>query len=235
MSHSGRIVYQAFGPHDVQSADSLAVRPSVRVKELSERDRRRLLVHFLSLGEKDRLLRFGSQMSDDLITQYVQRLDFRRDKLFGVYDDKFKLVAVGHLAFAPRDALPALSSATEKERIAELGVSVLETARGRGLGSKLFERAAIHCRNADVDTLYMYFLSSNKTMAHIAKKAGMRIHRSGGEADAYLKLAPATPSSVLKEAMQEQAATFDYTFKANAKAARKWLANLRSRGKPHTG
>ncbi|HEX2531141.1 MAG TPA: GNAT family N-acetyltransferase [Burkholderiaceae bacterium] len=198
-------------------------KPAVRVKELSERDRRRLLMHFLALGDSDRLLRFGTVLPDELITKYVQHLNFTRDTLFGVYDSKFKLVGAGHLAFAPRDAVPAANEATLKERIAEFGVSVLESARGMGVGSKLFERAAIHCRNEDIDTLYMHCLSTNQTMIHIAKKAGMEIHRAYGEADAYLKLPPANPVTVLQEAVEEQFAVFDYTIKANTRAATKWL------------
>lgn len=201
---------------------------AVRVKELSERDRRRLLMHFLSLDASDRLLRFGTVLPDELITKYVQMINFARDTVFGVYDGKFNLVGVGHLAFAPREALPMVTDATVKERVAEFGVSVSASARGLGIGSKMFERAAIHCRNADVDTLYMHCLASNQTMIHIAKKAGMEIHRSHGEADAYLKLRPANPVSMLKEAMEEQVASLDYAFKANARAATKWLENLSS-------
>jgi GNAT superfamily N-acetyltransferase len=199
------------------------VRASVRVKELSERDRRRLLMHFLSLGPEDRTLRFGSPLPDELVTKYVQRIDFKRDKVFGVHDSRFKLIGAGHLAFVPRDAMPLINGATEKESIAEFGVSVLDSARGLGIGSKLFERAAIHCRNADVDTLTMHCLSTNQTMIHIARKAGMEIQRDYGEADAYLKLMPATPVSVLQEAVEEQVALFDYALKANVRAARKWL------------
>ena len=201
-------------------------KPVVRVKELSERDRRRLLMHFLDLDENDRLLRFGTPLPDELITKYVQRLDFSRDAVFGVYDSKFKLVGVGHLAFPLREALPAVTAATAKERVAEFGVSVSDSARGMGVGSKLFERAAIHCRNADVDTLYMHCLASNQTMIHIAHKAGMEIFRDQGEADAYLKILPPSPASVLQEAVQEQVASFDYAIKANARAANKWLENL---------
>lgn len=201
---------------------------TVRVKSLSERDRRRMLMHFLALPERDRLLRFGSIMSDELITRYVQRLDFMRDTIFGVLDDNFQLVGVGHLAFAARDALPALIAATDKDRLAEFGVSVSESARGMGAGSKLFERAAIHCRNADIDTLAMHCLATNQVMIRIARKAGMEIHRDYGEADAYLKLAPADGSSVMREAVDEQLATFDYTIKANLRAATKWLSQLTS-------
>jgi RimJ/RimL family protein N-acetyltransferase len=202
-------------------------RPTVLVKELRERDRRRMVKHFLDLESSDRLLRFGTVLPDEQVENYVNRIDFSRDMVFGVYNRMFKLVAVGHLAFAPRD--DSKSAVTEKERVAEFGVSVSKIARGMGVGSKLFERAAIHCRNNDVDTLYMHCLSSNKTMMHIAKKAGMEIHRDYGEADAYLKLLPANPASMLQEALDEQFATLDYTLKANKRIASKWLDRLTGR------
>jgi GNAT superfamily N-acetyltransferase len=198
-------------------------RQSVPVKELAERDRRRMLKHFLALEKADRLLRFGSYLPDEQVTKYVYGIDFERDMVFGVYNRVFKLVAVGHLAFAPKEAK---NSPTEKERVAEFGVSVSKSARGLGIGSKLFERAAIHCRNNDIDTLYMHCLSSNQTMMHIAKKAGMEIHRDYGEADAYLKLPAPNPGSVLQEAFDEQLATLDYALKANTRAAAKLLDKL---------
>ncbi|MEM4987701.1 GNAT family N-acetyltransferase [Collimonas sp. H4R21] len=203
-----------------------ASRSTIFVKELSRRARWRLLRHFLALNSGDRLLRFGSVLSDELVSRYVENIDFSRDTVFGVYDRKLRLLGVGHLAFAPREAMPSVSASTTKERVAEFGVSVAASARGMGVGSRLFERAAIRCRNVDIDTLYMHCLSSNKVMMHIAKKAGMAIHRDYGEADAYLKLPPANPASVLQEAVQEQVATLDYTLKANLRAALKWLGSL---------
>jgi len=204
-------------------------RPTIPVKELRERDRRRMLKHFLQIEGRDRLLRFGSPITDEQVTKYVDGIDFDRDIVFGVYNRVFRLVAVGHLGFAERQ--PEKDSATDKEQVAEFGVSVLKSARGLGIGSKLFERAAIVCRNHDVDTLTMHCLSSNQIMIHIAKKAGMEIHRDYGEADAYLKLGPADPSSVLQEAMQEQLATIDYALKANVRRAAKLWDMLPGRGK----
>lgn len=194
-------------------------RPTVLVKELGERDRRRILRHFLALDDRDRLLRFGSIISDEAVTRYVEKIDFRHDIVFGVVNRVFQLVGVGHLAFAKADQ----GKPTQKERVAEFGVSVSASARGQGVGSRLFQRAAIHCRNADVDTLYMQCLTSNQTMMHIAKKAGMEIKREYGEADAYLRLPPPSPASVMAEALEEQWAVIDYTMKANARAAAKWL------------
>jgi len=125
-----------------------------------------------------------------------------------------------------------VSGATIKARVAEFGVSVSASARGMGVGTKLFERAAMHCRNVDVDTLYIHCLSSNKVMMHIAIKAGMEIHRDYGEADAYLKLLPANSVSVFQEAMEEQVAVIDYIVKANLRAMFKWIGKVTGIGGP---
>ncbi len=193
----------------------------VLVKELGERDRRRMLRHFLALDDNDRLLRFGAKLKDEQVEAYVRKIDFERDIVFGVLNRRFQLVGVGHLAFLDKHG--AREKATTKDRVAEFGVSVSGSARGQGVGTALFERAAIHCRNSDIDTLYMQCLSSNRTMMHIAKKAGMEIKREYGEADAYLHLPPPSPGSVLQEALHEQVAMIDYAVKANARAALKWL------------
>jgi hypothetical protein len=101
-----------------------------------------------------------------------------------------------------------------------------------GIGSKLFERAALHCRNADVDTLYVRNLSSNQTMMHIANKAGMEIHHEFGAADAYLKLGPADSSGIPQQRIDGQTAAFNGTFKADVRVAANWLENP-SGDKPH--
>ncbi len=224
--NSTGVLQRNFSGNQMPEQDHGRNQTVVRVKELSERDRRRLMMHFLDLVDSDRLLRFGTILPDELLTRYVQRLDFVRDTVFGVFDAELKLVGVGHLAFVPCDTKPDLTLATEKEHIAEFGVSVSASARGRGIGSRLFERAAIHCRNEDVDTLVMQCLASNQTMIHIAQKAGMQIQRAHGEADAFLKLSPANPASMLQEAVEEQVAVLDYTIRANTRAAARWLSQL---------
>jgi len=198
-------------------------KPTVLVKALGKREHRRVLRHFLALDKDDRLLRFGSVLGDEQVAAYVAKIDYARDIVFGVYSTRFQLVGVGHLAFTSKEAHPDSINYTDKEKVAEFGVSVSKSARGQGVGTRLFERAAVHCRNVDVDTLYMQCLSSNRTMMHIAKKAGMEIQREYGEADAHLHLPPPSPSSVLAEALEEQMARIDYTFKANARGVLKFF------------
>ncbi|MGH8468368.1 MAG: GNAT family N-acetyltransferase [Gammaproteobacteria bacterium] len=204
-------------------------KPGMYVRELTEGDRHCLLMHFLALDASARLFRFGMVFPDELITAYVQQMNFARDTLFGVYDGALMLAGVGHLAFMPREALPVVARVTSKERVAEFGVSVSASARGIGIGTRLFDRAAIHCRNADVDTLYMQFLSSNQSMMHIAERAGMEVHHDHGEADAYLKLPPADAASASQEVAEEQVASLDYTVKLKARLLRLTEAEARHR------
>jgi GNAT superfamily N-acetyltransferase len=187
-----------------------AARLPVLVRELSSADRDRLLTHFLALDEDDRLLRFGQIVPDYVIENYVRNLNFSNDTVFGVFGNALELLGVGHLAYLPAEG---------DKRTAEFGVSVLESARGRGIGSKMFERAAMRSRNTQVSELYMHCLSRNSTMMHIARKSGMKIEYAYGEADAYLSLPPADQTSIMTEMLQEQAAVFDYAIKRQAHRA----------------
>lgn len=159
------------------------------------------------LDEDDRLLRFGQIVPDYVIESYVRNLNFANDTVFG---DSLELVGVGHLAYLLTEG---------DKRTAEFDVSVLESARGRGIGSKMFERAALRSRNTHVSELYMHCLSRNATMMHIARKSGMKIEYAYGEADAYFSLPPVDQTSIMAEMLQEQAAVFDYAIKRQAHRA----------------
>jgi Acetyltransferases, including N-acetylases of ribosomal proteins len=206
----------AFTDEDLRkaaAASQAAQRPTTLVRELGAQHRSRLLKHFLALGEEDRLLRFGQSVGDHVIEAYVDSIDFDHDTVFGVYDEHIELVGVGHFANLRDNA---------QGRVAEFGVSVSQSARGRGIGSALFERAAIHGRNTNVRTLYMHCLSRNAAMMHIAKKAGMKVQYAYGEADAYLELPPADTVSRLTEAIDEQVADLDYVVRRNLRDARRF-------------
>jgi len=181
----------------------------VPVRELHAGHRGAILDHFLQLNEDDRRLRFGTQTPDEVIERYVEGLDFNQDAIFGIFDSQLNIVGLAHLAY-----LPVFKS---KARAAEFGVSVLPGGRGRGLGTALLSRAAVHSRNTRVETLFVHCLTNNKAMMHLAQKAGMSVEYAYGDADAYLKLLPANSSTIVQEAANEQWADFDYALKANLK------------------
>ena len=188
---------------------SYAAGQAIPVRELHAGHKDEILNHLLQLNDEDRRLRFGTQTPDEVITHYVEHLDFNKDTVFGIFNDDLKLIGMAHLAYLPESKNQA--------RAAEFGVSVLPEGRAQGLGTALLQRSAVHSRNTRIETLYVHCLASNKAMMHLAQKAGMRVEYAYGDADAYLKLSPASPATIVEEAANEQWADLDYAMKSNLK------------------
>ena len=192
---------------------------SSAIRQLNVHHRKRIIKHLLALTPQDRYLRFGYAASDEQINRYAQTLNFEQDSIFGVYNWRLHLVAMAHLAYSVDSHFAACS---------EFGVSVLPSARGRGLGGLLFERAVIHARNEGVSMMFIHALSENTAMLKIARRAGAVIEQEAGEAQAYLRLPPATFDSRVSEMIEEQLAQTDYKLKSQARQFMSFLADLQS-------
>jgi GNAT superfamily N-acetyltransferase len=171
----------------------------ILIRELSRLERPILERHFLALGAQDRRLRFGVPLNDFAIRSYVARIDFERDALFGVSGDDLHLVGAAHLGRAYGQA--------------ELGISVLEGQRNRGIGGALLCRAHLRARNWGVRLLFMHCLAENSAMMRLAQKQGMAIVTEYGETDAWLELPPADAGTHFGEVFEQRAALFDYALK----------------------
>jgi GNAT superfamily N-acetyltransferase len=213
--HEDREAHEA--PAQRMSSPSFITPVLVPIRSIGPRHGERIAAHLLALTPHDRYLRFGYAASDEQIQRYVDSLNFERDEIFGIYNRKLELIAMAHLAF---------STDAEHQSCAEFGVSVLAQARGRGFGSRLFERAEMHARNQGVDMMFIHALSENTAMLNIARKAGARIVRDGSESDAHLKLLPANLNSRMTEMVDEQIALTDYRLKVQAKKFWDFLALL---------
>lgn len=182
----------------------------VPIRSLSERHRPRILSHLLELSDRDRYLRFGYAASDSQITHYVDKLDFERDEVLGVFNRRLHLLAMAHLAYlTTHDGTPATQ--------AEFGVSVAGRTRGRGYGTRLFDLAVLHARNRSVQTLLIHALSENSAMLRIARNAGADVVREGGESEASLRLPPETLASHVEQLVEDGAAELDYQLKNQAR------------------
>ncbi len=185
----------------------------VPMRTLGPAQRERVTQHLLALNPQDRYLRFGYSATDEMVRRYVDGIDFVGDEVFGIYNRKLELVAVAHLAVAKHEGC---------ERCAEFGVSVLPPSRGKGFGSRLFERALIHARNEGVQMLFIHALSENAPMLSIARKHGATMERHGSETEAFLRLAPADFESRLEEAVEDSMGEIDFELKLQAR--RFWAA-----------
>jgi len=190
----------------------------VPIRSLGPGHRERIATHLLALEPHDRYLRFGYAANDEQIRRYVAGLDFERDDIFGIFNRGLVLIAMAHLAFLPTEP-GSLAGA-------EFGVSVLQKARGRGYGARLFDRAVVHARNEGVELMFIHALSENTAMIKIARNAGATLERAGGETEAYLRLPPATLDSRVSEMVDEQVARTDYRLKSQAHSFREFLASV---------
>jgi len=163
--------------------------------------------HLAALAADDLRLRFGTPLGTPAIRAYVERIDFERDAVFAVYDERLSIIGAAHVGFF--------------EDAAELGVSVSPGHRGRGIGFALVVRASEHARNRRMMRLYMHCLAENAVMMAIARRAGMSIVISAGEADAHLALPPASPASVTREFFADQLALIDFAQKSHVDALRR--------------
>lgn len=189
----------------------------VPIRSLGPSHRERIAQHLLALDEQDRYLRFGYPANDEQIRRYTDGLNFERDDIYGIYNRKLQLIAMAHVAFSDNPA---------QARHAEFGVSVLKTARGRGYGARLFDRAVMHARNEGVSLMYIHALSENTAMLKIARNAGATVERDGSESEAHLKLPSATLTTRLTEMMEDQVAEVDYGIKRQAKNIHNFLVDL---------
>jgi len=189
----------------------------VPIRSLGPGHREKIAEHLLALDEHDRYLRFGYMATDEQVRKYVDSLNFDRDEIFGIYNRWLELVAIAHLAFSDHPG---------SANCAEFGVSVAKKARGRGFGSRLFDRAVMHARNEGVELLFVHALSENAAMIKIARNAGATVERDGTETEAHLRLPPATLDTRVTELLEEQMAQTDYRLKQQARQFWDFLGGL---------
>jgi RimJ/RimL family protein N-acetyltransferase len=173
--------------------------------------------HMLALAPHDRYLRFGYAATDEQINRYIDRLKFETDEIYGIFNRHLDIVAMAHLAIMKE---PGRAS------VAEFGVSVQASARGRGYGARLFESAVIHARNEKVSQIYIHALSENAPMIRIARKSGATLERDGSETEAYLSLPKRNLDSRVTELVVDQFAKTNYSIKEDAKKFWDFLAEV---------
>ena len=135
-------------------------------------DKENLNLHFIKdLVGNDRRLRFGGSLSDDAIETYLKSsfTDFGINNMWFIVDvespETFgrKVVATCHVNY------------DYKTNTAELGLTVSPDYRNQKIGQELYNRGVTWARMKGAETIFMHCLSENKTMQHIARKAGMTV------------------------------------------------------------
>lgn len=152
--------------------------------------------HLKRLCPGDRILRFETPASDDYIDRYVGQVHFVQDAVFGAFDDDLRMRGAAHVAFM--------------DNTADLGLSVESGWRGRGLGTRLLDRAIAHARLHGAERMFSMCLACNDWMVRHVTRLGFTVHREGGVATATADLASPDVGLVRQTLIDEQFGWLDY-------------------------
>ena len=135
-------------------------------------DKENLELHFTKdiVGD-DRRLRFGHMLPDQGVKEYIKKTFTQ----FGNTDMWFIVDVESMETFGRKVVATCHVNYDVKTNTAELGLTVSPQYRNQKLGQELYNRGVTWARMKGAETIFMHCLSENKTMQHIARKAGMSV------------------------------------------------------------
>lgn len=179
------------------------------ISSLDDEDRPKIRSHLMRMNHEDRYLRFFATLSDSAIEHYAMNiLDLKHGRAFGIITipDR-RLIGLAHVS---RIELG------ERRVSAEVGISIDEEYRSKGLSKRLMDRALVYCRSNGVNTIYMSCLRENKRVQAVARAAGLKVVANADEAMAELELTPAErAANISHEIAYEQISLFDKAYRHN--------------------
>jgi GNAT superfamily N-acetyltransferase len=154
------------------------------------RDRFALEAHFAALGTEDLCNRFCYPVKPEAMAKYLDQWSAAGIPSYGIFNPDRALIAVGQLA--------------QSEKELEVGLSVLPTYRRKGLALALLYRSASYARARGLKALIIHCLTDNIPMLSLARRIGMTIEISNGEADGHLTLRAATAIDFWRQIADDQ-------------------------------
>ncbi len=178
---------------------------NVEFSRLQATTRPAVLAHLQILNDEDRFTRFGLEMSEAALADYVDRINFNRDIVIGVLY-RGLLIGVVHIAVFQHEGHPC----------GELGISVDSFCQGKGIGRMLFDQALEHARRRKVNSLRIQYLRRNGRMASLCRGLTTHFAQDGEETSCQIQLAEADPAEACRYEMNDGIELFH----ADAVAAR---------------
>ena len=163
------------------------------MKKLTNKDKNLVIEHFLGLDEISRYNRFCISFNEYSIRNYVEKIDYDKNGIFGLFDNDLNMIGLGECVIYEQ------KEGHVKE--AEVAFSVKKELQGQGLGNRLMKRLVRFAKMNDMKKLQMYCLRSNQASVHLAKKYGLKISFDGTESSAEVSF---NEREYFKEIVEEQ-------------------------------
>jgi GNAT superfamily N-acetyltransferase len=147
--------------------------------------------HFAALGAEDLRRRFCHAITPEGVAAWLDSLTHTGVSSYGIFNPSLELVAVGQFGASGRDL--------------DVGLSVLPPYRRKGLAAALLYRAASFARTRGLTAIVVHCLADNSPMLLLARRIGMTVEISQGEADGRLQLRAGTALDFWNEIIYDQA------------------------------
>jgi GNAT superfamily N-acetyltransferase len=148
--------------------------------------------HLLRLDAETRQFRFGSAVNDNFLNAYAETARRIGTVIYGAF------LGPDMFASAELRALHAMG-----DDMAEAAFVVESAHRHLGLGSALMDRIITAAQNRGIHQLHMICARNNRPMQRLGEKFGAHFRIDHGEALGEIETDPATPLSLLGEAMHD--------------------------------
>lgn len=167
-------------------------------RKLLPTEMRHYQAHLLRLDHEDRYARFAGMVSDAMIQNHCEGMDWRSTLVVGCFIG-------GEL----RAALELRTDSAPWPEEAELALSVEHSWQRQGAGAALMRRALIVARNRRIRRIHMICQISNRRMQALARKFDGVIERDGGEASGAIELSRPNQVSLMLEMLDDGTAAFN--------------------------
>jgi RimJ/RimL family protein N-acetyltransferase len=150
---------------------------SRNVAPLSAGDLAHFHHHLLRLSRNCRRSRFGNEVKDTFLGEYVDRIDLTNTAVLGYFDDGEMRAAV---------EIRSLQDVWCAE--AEVAFSVEESLRGRGVGTLLMRSALSAARHLGIKHLHLICDRRNRPMQRIAEAFGAEMTFQDDDCIAHIQV-----------------------------------------------
>lgn len=170
-------------------------------RKLTPFDKQKLVDHFINdIVGLDRRLRFGAKISDDSVKEYIDNSlqEFGYKNMWFVVDIGDRIISTCHV------------SIDKNNNTAEMGCTVSPDYRNQKIGQEMFNRGITWARMAGAEDVFMYCLSENEIIQHIARKGGMTVVTiDPSEKESTIKIKQNRFEAGFKDYVMDQIAIYD--------------------------
>ena len=191
-------------------------------RKLTPFDKQKLINHFIfDIKDADRRLRFGIKTTDEMIEKYIEKSlkHFGRTNMWFVVDLGDKIIATCHV------------SIDKENESAEMGCTVSPDFRNQKIGQELFQRGVTWANMAGAKHIFMYCLSENEVIQHIARKNGMTVVTiDPSEKESKITVKQNRFESGFRDYIMDQIAVYDSAVRQQYFFMNKYLKQIRGEG-----